>query len=285
MRGDRKKIARCPPRQPGGNGPAAGEAQGRDSRARRGWEPGGGDRAAELCVCSETASGLCRWDPFGEVGVGLQGARGRGRPEGRVTSRSLLEAGGPRRPPPVSGSVPREAPGSKDHSGLGTQSSSRPALGRGWMPPFAEKTFPSGPRTTRAARIPPLRLVPTFEQRGLSGGDVAGTEAQSRMLASALKRLGDSPQRTAQCLPFQSLGAPVPIWSQPRVSAHLLARPSWAPDHLAWGSSRRAAMEWPAAQWKLLLGGGPEASPLPGRRATVCRRFTAALEEKIRRPL
>lgn len=105
------------------------------------------------------------------------------------------------------------------------------------------------------------------------------------MLASALKRLGDSPQRTAQCLPFQSLGAPVPRGSQPQVSAHLLARPSWAPDHLAWGSSRRAAMEWPVPQWKLLLEGGPDASPLPGRRATVCRRFTAALEEKIRRPL
>lgn len=79
------------------------------------------------------------------------------------------------------------------------------------MSPFAEKTFPSGPHMTRAARIPPFRLVPTFEQRGLSGGDVAGTlEAQSRMLASALKRQGDSPQCSAQSLPSQSLGAPVP---------------------------------------------------------------------------
>lgn len=113
MRGERKKNRRCPPRQPGGNGPAAGEAQGRDPHARRGWEPGGGDRAAAAgwrrsggavpprsCVCArKPVSGLCRWDPFGEVGVGLKGAGGRGRAEGRVTSRSLSEPGGPRRPP------------------------------------------------------------------------------------------------------------------------------------------------------------------------------------------
>lgn len=106
MRGERKKIARCPPRQPGGNGPAAGEAQGRDPRACRGWEPGGGERAAaagprgsggavppQSCVYArKPASGLCRWDPFGEVGVGLKGARGRRSAEGRVTSRSLSEA-------------------------------------------------------------------------------------------------------------------------------------------------------------------------------------------------
>lgn len=56
----------------------------------------------------------------------------------------------------------------------------------------------------------------------------------------------------------------------------LLARPSWALDHLAWGGSLQVAMEWPAPWWKLLLEGGPEASPLPGRRATVCWRFTAS---------
>ena len=59
---------------------------------------------------------------------------------------------------------------------------------------------------TRAARIPPIRLVPTFEQRGLSRGDVTGTlEAQAKMLVSALKRLGDSPQRAAAHSPVPAL--------------------------------------------------------------------------------
>lgn len=74
------------------------------------------------------------------------------------------------------------------------------------MPSLAAKTSSSGPRMTGAARIPPIRLVPTFEQRGLSRGDVTGTlEAQSRMLASALKRLGDSPQRAAAQSPVPGL--------------------------------------------------------------------------------
>ena len=159
-----------------------------------------------------------------------------------------------------------------------------PSPGKGLDASFAAETSPSGPRVTRAARNPPSRLVPPLERRGLSGGGVAEAgEAQSRDLANVLKRLGDSVQRAqpSRC-PLKVWGRPcphkVPAWGQ---------RPPFGTPRLGpqTTQSGEARPEWPAPRWKLLLEGGPDASALPGRRATGCRRFTASLEEKFRRPL